>query len=93
MSAPTEGMANGENHDSVGRDRAGAGVARRRRARARRAAKTASVTISAASSQRCVRALTSIPITQTTVMIAIHATPIAVTASSDGLWTPNSRKL
>src|ERR1700755_2837785 len=54
-------------------------------------ANAASVTISAASSQRCVRALTSTPITQTAVMIAIQTTPTAVTASVDGASTPKSR--
>jgi hypothetical protein len=49
------------------------------------------VTISAVSSQRCVRALTSMPMTQITVITAIHATPTAVTATTDGCWMPSSR--
>src|SRR3954470_6381733 len=85
--APTEPTANGENQES-------AGVAAPSPNPTRTSATTAnaaSVTISAASSQRCVRALTSTPITQTPVMIAIQTTPTAVTAIVDGASIPASR--
>src|ERR1700754_3234105 len=87
VSAPTEPTANGENHDSDGVAAPSPSPTRT----SATAANAASVTISAASSQRCVRALTSTPITQTPVMIAIQTTPTAVTASVDGALMPNSR--
>ena len=57
------------------------------------AANSASVRISAVSSHRCVAALSSMPITQIQVMIAIHTTPTSVTAQlvSAAVCQPNSR--
>src|SRR3954447_3310293 len=45
-------------------------------------ANSASVTISAVSSQRCVLALSSMPMTQIHVITAIQTTPTSVTAQS-----------
>src|SRR6478736_1862654 len=87
VSAPPEPTANGENQSSDG---VAAPSPRPTRTSAT-TANAASVTISAASSQRCVRALTSTPMTHTAVMIAIQTTLTAVTASVDGAFTPNSR--
>src|SRR3954451_11446105 len=57
--------------------------------------KITSVMISALSRQTCVRAESSIPITQIAVMIAIQTTPTMVTAvvESAALCQPTSRKL
>ena len=90
VSAPTESIANGENHEMCGStDPAGASFSQTRASAT--TAKMASVTTSAVSSQRCVRALSSMPMTQINVMTAIHMTPTAVTASVDGSSMPNSR--
>src|SRR6478672_13726067 len=92
VSAPIEPTAKGLNHDSDGcSEPCGAWPVKTRVSAT--AAKTASVAISAVSSQRCVRALTSMPITQTTVITAIQTTPIAVTAITDGCETPSSRNV
>jgi hypothetical protein len=58
-------------------------------------ANTTSVMISALSRPTCVRAESSIPITQIAVMTAIHTTPTAVTArvESAAPCQPTSRKL
>src|SRR3954447_2969682 len=58
-------------------------------------ANAASVAISAVSSQRCVLALSSMPMTQIQVMTAIHTTPTAVTAHvvSAADCQPNSRNV
>src|ERR687886_2254791 len=88
----TESIANGENQDSEG-STAPAGAWPIHTRTSAISANAASVTISAVSSQRWVRALSSMPITQTTVITAIQATPIAVTAAVDGSSTPNSRKV
>src|SRR5919112_3454411 len=89
-SAPDESIANGENHESSGEiEPAGPSPAATRTSAT--TAKIASVTISAVSSQRCVRALSSMPITQMYVITAIHTTPTAVTAAAEGASIPNSR--
>ena len=85
-------MANGENHEMSGLSDCGVASSVHTRIRAT-AAKMASVTTSAVSSQRCVRALSSMPMTQITVMTAIHTTPTAVTATVEGESTPNSRNV
>src|SRR3954452_23272938 len=58
-------------------------------------ANTTRVTISAPSRPTCVRADSSMPITQIVVMTAIQTTPTAVTAAveSAALCQPTSRKL
>ena len=92
VSAPIDPTANGLNHDSDGwiDPRIPWPVKTRPSATT---AKTARVAISAVSSQRCVRALTSMPITQMKVITAIQAIPIAVTATTDGCETPNRRNV
>ena len=92
VSALTDPIPNGENHDSDGWTApAGASPAQTRTSAT--TANSASVTISAVSSQRCVRALSSMPTTQTAVITAIHTTPTPVTATIDGLSTPRSRNV
>src|SRR5919201_5733507 len=92
VSAPTESIANGENHDSDGSaDPEGPSPVHTRTSAT--TAKADRVAISDVSSQRCVRALTSMPITQITVITAIQATPTAVTAATDGSSTPSSRNV
>src|SRR5919112_1901970 len=89
-SAPDESIANGENHESSGElDPGGPAPAHTRTSST--TAKIASVTISAVSSQRCVRAFSSMPFTQMYVITAIHTTPTAVTATVEGSSIPNSR--
>jgi hypothetical protein len=88
VSAPIELTPSGLNQSSDGWIAPEGASPSQTRASATRA-KAASAAISAVRSQRCVFALTSMPMTQTTVMIAIHATPTPVTASVDGSM-PNS---
>src|SRR4051794_4821039 len=88
-SASHEPIANGENHDSSGwMDPAGASAYTRTSATT---ANSARVTTSAVSSQRCVLALSSMPMTQIQVIAAMKTTPSAVTASVEASSTPNSR--
>src|SRR3954471_13194091 len=89
-SASVESIAKGENQDSCGLTEPDGASPAQTRTRAT-TAKSASATISAVRSQRCVRALSSMPITQMYVMTAIQTTPITVTAKVDGSSTPNRR--
>src|SRR3954471_5318733 len=94
VSAPTDGMANGENQDRSGVMAPGPAWPVNTRTSAT-AAKMASVTTSAVSSQRWVLALTSMPMTQIQVISAIQMTPTIVTAhillAAD--CQPNSRNV
>src|ERR671927_511133 len=85
----TESIANGENQDSEG-STAPAGAWPIHTRTSAISANAASVTISAVSSPRWVRAFSSMPITQTTVITAIQATTIAEPETQPGTG-PNAR--
>src|SRR4051812_1740642 len=94
VSALVESIANGENHESSGLIEPAGAVPAHTRVRAT-TAKMPSVTTSAVSSHCCVLALSSMPMTQIHVMIAIQTTPMIVTAHivSAADCQPNSRNV
>src|SRR3954470_10325350 len=92
ISALVESIANGLSHDRLGSTECAPALPAATLTSAT-TEKSTSVTISAPSRPTCVRADSSMPITQIAVMIAIQTTPTSVTASveSAALCQPTSR--
>ncbi len=92
ISALVESIANGFSHERLGSTDSGPASPLATLTSATTENST-SVMISAPSSPTCVRADSSMPITQIVVMTAIHTTPTSVTANTESaaLCQPTSR--